>query len=276
MHRLLLPSLLCCLFLVAACAKPTARTPLLDRASIEQEKQYQHSRVKQQTAPENSLPTSYDIPALQRRLDEVERHIAAASLQLCPHIDVTAANCSFDVLLEPDPKKAASLNAYADGKRVVISPAMVSFTQNNAELAFIVAHEMAHNILRHVNAKQQNALAGGLLGILAEIAADQMGVNTGGQLAKIGLQGGANAYSPSFEREADYVGLYIMALSDYDPRQAPGLWRRMSHIHPQAIYLTTTHPSNPERYVFMQYTIAEIEEKRQRQQALIPDFTPKS
>lgn len=42
-----------------------------------------------------------------------------------------------------------SLNAWSDGHYVAISTRMLRFAKDDAELAFIVAHEMAHNILNH-------------------------------------------------------------------------------------------------------------------------------
>ena len=40
-------------------------------------------------------------------------------------------------------------NAYADGRHVFLTTGLMSQLENADELAFIVAHEMAHNILRH-------------------------------------------------------------------------------------------------------------------------------
>ena len=51
------------------------------------------------------------------------------------------------------------------------------------------------------------------------------------------------------EAEADYVGMYILANAGYEYANASDLWRRMSQKDPDAIWLSTTHPSNPERYV---------------------------
>lgn len=67
------------------------------------------------------------------------------------------------------------LSASADGRRVSVTTALALATQDDAELAFILAHEMAHNILKHdwVNAPKtdRNRLARA-----AEEAADRMGV----------------------------------------------------------------------------------------------------
>ena len=41
------------------------------------------------------------------------------------------------------------LNAWADGRYVVVTTRMMAFAADDAELAFVVAHEMAHNLLHH-------------------------------------------------------------------------------------------------------------------------------
>ena len=44
-----------------------------------------------------------------------------------------------------------ALNAWSDGRYVAVTDRMMSFVQDDAELAFIVAHEMAHNLLHHAD-----------------------------------------------------------------------------------------------------------------------------
>jgi Peptidase family M48/PDZ domain len=41
------------------------------------------------------------------------------------------------------------LNAWSDGRTVAVTSRMMEFVPDNGELAFVVAHEMSHNILRH-------------------------------------------------------------------------------------------------------------------------------
>uniref|UniRef100_UPI0035CA3290 M48 family metalloprotease n=1 Tax=uncultured Sphingomonas sp. TaxID=158754 RepID=UPI0035CA3290 len=45
--------------------------------------------------------------------------------------------------------RSAQRNAYADGRHVFLTTGILSLLRNNDELAFIIAHEMAHNILGH-------------------------------------------------------------------------------------------------------------------------------
>jgi len=51
-----------------------------------------------------------------------------------------------------------------------------------------------------------------------------------------------------FEREADYVGLYIMALDGWPIDSAPDLWRRMAAQSPGSIKFASSHPTTAERF----------------------------
>ena len=97
------------------------------------------------------------------------------------------------------------------------------------------------------------------------------GVNTGGAFSRLGTNAGAGSFTKSFEAEADYVGLYLMARAGMDYRAAPQFWRRMSTINPKAISHASTHPVTPARFVLLQKTIAEIEAKQANKEALVPN-----
>lgn len=71
------------------------------------------------------------------------------------------------------------LNAFADGKGIYVSSAMMRFVDDD-ELRVVVSHEFAHNAMGHIKAKKKNSLFGALLGALGDIAMAARGVNTGG------------------------------------------------------------------------------------------------
>ena len=147
-----------------------------------------------------------------------------------------------------------ALNAYADGRDVIIHQGMMRFARSDTELAAVVAHELAHNIMGHIEAIQTNAMGGMLLDFLAA----GFGVNTQGAFSKIA----AGAYSQEFEAEADHVGLYIMALANYDLTDAPNFWRRMAIEHPTGIDYGVSHPTTPERFLGLENAITIITEQQ--------------
>ena len=147
------------------------------------------------------------------------------------------------------------VNAFANGSAVFVTSGMMRFVDTDTELATIVGHEMAHNLMGHIQKKEGNAIIGMILDILIAGA----GVNTGGLFSKAGAQ----AYSQDFEREADYVGLYLMARAGYDTKGTANLWRRMATTHPGSTSMAaaSTHPATPERFLALEATSDEIQKK---------------
>lgn len=159
-----------------------------------------------------------------------------------------------------------SLNAYADGKAIAIFRGMLRFANDN-ELAIVIGHELAHNFMGHIEAGQRN----NVLGTIAEIIAASRGVPTQGALGTaIAL-----AYSPAFEAEADYVGLYVLARAGIDIKEAPKFWRRMAAANPGGISqrgMIASHPATSARFVALEKTVQEIETKRAAGQPLTPEL----
>ncbi len=47
-----------------------------------------------------------------------------------------------------------SVNAYADGTNIYIAKGMMNFVQNEEEIALVISHELAHNVMNHIDAKK--------------------------------------------------------------------------------------------------------------------------
>ena len=167
-----------------------------------------------------------------------------------------------------------AINAFADGKSVTITSGMMRFASSDEDLALVVGHEMAHNILDHVDKQQANVLAGVFFGALLDAAAAAAGVNTGGAGMDVGGRIGGGAFSRDFESEADYLGTYMAARAGYRVSGAADMWRRMAVEHPSSIggggYLST-HPSTPERATALERTVEEIKAKQGDGRELVPE-----
>ncbi len=174
--------------------------------------------------------------------------------------------CNYGVFLV-----RCDLNAYADGENVYVTSSMMRFATDD-ELAIIIAHEIAHNAMGHIAAKKKNALFGAILGAFGDIAMTASGYNTGGYYAQQGAAYGAMTFSQDFEREADYVGMYILALAGKPLEPAPRFWRHMAMESPEMISFAGSHPSNAERFVRMEHAIAEIEAKEAAGEPLRPEM----
>lgn len=160
-----------------------------------------------------------------------------------------------------------SINARATGNRIIINRGLLRFAQTDRELALVIAHEIAHNVMGHVRA----VLANYALGALADAAVTSVGLITGNLIGTAA----ALSHAKGFESEADYVGLYIVALAGMPIGHAPEFWRRMAAIYPGNIRhrLLATHPTSPERAIALEETIEEIHHKIATGVPLIPEFS---
>jgi predicted Zn-dependent protease len=180
--------------------------------------------------------------------------------------------CNYGVVVQKDD----ALNAFADGNTIYVTSAMMRFATEPAEIETVVAHEIAHNAMGHIDAKKRNAAVAGLFGVLLDVAAASQGVNTGGEYTKQMAALGAMTFSQDFEREADYVGLYIMARANEPVTSSANLWRRMATESPGSIKFASSHPTTVERYVRLEAAAAEIEQKRTTGEPLVPELKTKS
>lgn len=262
------------LLVMAACTAPTTSNPAVGRDEMAKEMELQARAAKQAPINFNEKKPygSRQVEALAGRLAPVAARVSRAAGALCNDLQPgDPAHCQFQVILNPHER---GLNAHADGQNVVIYPAMVDFARNDTHLAFVIAHEFAHNIMHHVDAQKQNATVGTLLGAVADIAAGAGGMNTQGAFGQLGQAQGIQHYSSAFEAEADYVGLYILARAGFPIEQAPDFWRMMSQAEPDAIYISQSHPNNPARTLAMGKTVVEIRAKQRTRQPLIPNIQP--
>lgn len=196
---------------------------------------------------------SGDPVVFRIRRDRAEMEFAARPTETCDYAHYVTAD---DVV-----------NAFADGKAIHIARGMMRFAETDEELATVVGHEMAHNLMNHIDAGQTNAMIGYVADLLFSLGT---GVNTGGLFTDMGRQ----AYSQEFETEADYVGLYLMARAGYDIAGTPNFWRRMGTEGPSAIRTdhASSHPAAPYRYVSLEKTVAEIARKRADRLPLTPEM----
>lgn len=173
--------------------------------------------------------------------------------------------CGYDTVLTGDD----ALNAYTDGKAIYVTQGMVRFAENDQELQAVIAHELAHITEGHVAKKMTNAGIGAIFGAIVDGLAASQGIytNAAADLAAVG----AMTYSQAFEREADYVSIYMLQRTGVDTAVVANLWRRMAVESPSSIAFATSHPTSAERFVNLNAAHDEVTAKRLRNQPLLPD-----
>jgi hypothetical protein len=172
---------------------------------------------------------------------------------------VPVAACNYPVIVTAD----SAVNAFADGRRILITGGMMRFTESDEELALVIGHELAHNAMGHIEKRMGNSLIGLLIGAVISAA-------SGVDVTRLGGDLGALAFSREFESEADYVGLYYVARAGYPVEHAAAFWRRMAIEHPKAIGHGVTHPDTASRFVALEATAREIAARRGAGEPLVP------
>ena len=146
------------------------------------------------------------------------------------------------------------INAFClPGGKIVVYTGIVPVAENEAGLATVIGHEVAHAVARHgaqrvfQNQLVQTALVG---------ASFSLGDMDYGQRQTImGLLGAGAQYGVllpfgrDHEVEADQMGLLYMARAGYDPRESIPFWERMGRAagSGQPPEFMSTHPSHGTR-----------------------------
>jgi predicted Zn-dependent protease len=149
------------------------------------------------------------------------------------------------------------------GGKVVVYTGILPVTKNEAGLAVVMGHEIAHAVANHGNERMSQgliALTGGLALSKALENKKQETQNLFLAAYGVGVQLGALLpYSRLHESEADRLGLIFMAMAGYDPHEAVDFWRRMAAdkkggAPPEFL---STHPSDETRIRKIQEAIPE-------------------
>jgi len=164
------------------------------------------------------------------------------------------------------------VNAYTDGKKIVIQSGIVDIAKTDAQLAVVIGHELAHVNLGHLDKQRMNQLLGAAGGLAVDGSFALGGISTGGVFTREFGKAGARAFNVGFEREADYVGAYYAVRAGYDLAGTEEVWREMGLKNPDSIRFAKTHPTTPMRFVQMQKVAAEIADKQRRHLPLVPDL----
>jgi predicted Zn-dependent protease len=223
--------------------------------------------------PERRDRSLGDEAAMVMRAKE---RLQPAAQDLC--IQNRGRRCRFRVHIIDD---TATINAVASGSgQIDIYRGLIQLMPGEAELAFIVAHEMAHHIAGHliedpVEAGLGEALGGAAFGLVGVMLGTDLttlkGIIRDGEMA--GSYWADGMYQPRDEYEADYVGLYLMARAGYELDAAVRVMDLLAAQHEdgQPILFFASHPGDDDRSARLRRAIIEIEAKREMGAPLWPN-----
>ena len=139
------------------------------------------------------------------------------------------------------------------GGKIVVYEGLLPYTKDEASLAIVLGHEIAHAVAKHsaeqMSKQIKNQYGTQILGGVLQAA----GVgSTTTQLAQLiaqkGLQFRSLKYSRDNESEADRMGLIFAAMAGYDPNVAVSFWQRMSQgSSSNQSDMFSDHPSDAKR-----------------------------
>jgi len=176
--------------------------------------------------------------------------VQRVAARLVPVVPVPGANWEFVVFQDSSP------NAFAlPGGKVGVHTGLFQVVQNDAQLAAVLGHELAHVTARHSGQRITQGVAGATVGVLAgKILENKTGMD---QRTAQAITGSAATlrllkFSRGQELEADRLGTSYMARAGYDPNEAVTLWTRFAAFKAKAggtslPAFLSTHPVDSRR-----------------------------
>jgi predicted Zn-dependent protease len=161
-----------------------------------------------------------------------------------------------------------TVNAFAlVGGHIGVHTGLLTLTQNESELAGVIAHEIAHIVQRHQARAIHGSRGAGLTSLAAlavAILASRGGGSQGGQVTEAAIAGATALqmqnqldYTREHEREADRVGLTILERTGFDTRGMASFFERLLRANRLNEYkgapsYLRTHPLTTERIADIQ------------------------
>ena len=156
------------------------------------------------------------------------------------------------------------VNAFCmPGGKIVVFEGLLPVTQNEASLAIVLGHEIAHAVAKHsaeqMSKKMRQAygtqIGGSILGAIGgQTVGDIAQIAAGQYFSFRNLK-----YSRDNESEADHMGLIFAAMAGYDPSVAVGFWQRMAAKsgNSNGSDMFSDHPSDAKRIAAIQQLLPE-------------------
>ena len=157
-----------------------------------------------------------------------------------------------------------SINAFCmPGGKIVVYEGLLPVTRDEASLAIVLGHEIAHAVAKHsaeqMSKQIRNQYGTQILGGVLSAAGASYGTQQIAQvIAQQGLQFRSPKYSRDNESEADHMGLIFAAMAGYDPQVAIPFWQRMAaQSGGSSSDIFSDHPSDAKRIAALQKEMPE-------------------
>ncbi len=204
--------------LILAVLVVSLATPAVGQTPVKPPKNKYTPEQDVQIGEKAAAEVRHSYPVIQN--PEIQRYMTTLGERLVdaapPELNNPAFRYSFT------PVNVKEINAFAlPGGPMFINRGMIESAQSEGEVVGVMAHELSHVLLRHGTANATKA-QGFQLGALAGAIA---GAVVGGGLGSVISQGSQFGlgtwllrYSREYEKQADLLGVQMMARAGYDPR----------------------------------------------------------
>jgi len=177
-----------------------------------------------------------DDPDLTAYLDSILERLQPENL---------AGDLNIQVFVVRDP--VVNAFAFPDGG-IYINIGLLERLENEAQLALVLAHELAHIILRHSLSRYKDRKAK----IIAAHITDLMLLGT--SIAYIPYMASISSYSRAQEKEADKMALRMMSAADYPLSGATDLFKVINEVKVEESVSTSIYSSHPNNRYRAEYT----------------------
>jgi len=242
-------ALCCVLLLQSSCT----RVAITGRKQLNFVPDYMMNTMALQSYNEFLKANKLSTDASQTRMvKDVGARIQKAVQKYCAENNLSSRiqNYQWEFNLVEDP----NVNAWCmPGGKVVVYSGLMPVAQNEAGLAVVMGHEIAHTIARHGSERMSQGLLVEMGGMaLSEALANKPEQTKNLFMKSYGLgteYGVLLPYSRLHENEADRMGLIFLAMAGYNPNEAVSFWERMSAANKgqKPPELLSTHPADSTR-----------------------------
>ena len=172
----------------------------------------------------------YDDPGLQSYVERIGEEVLAESHLRREDANEAYRNTEFTFRVLDSPV----INAFAlPGGYIYLTRGLLAHLENEAQLAMVLGHEVAHVAARHASARAAKAQLA-QVGLIGGAIASELALGGGGaQILDLGGQGLQLlflSYSRDAEREADQLGVEYSALAHYEAAEGAGFFRALDRI----------------------------------------------
>ena len=210
------------------------------------------------TGPQAEPEAARMLSPILKNLTEINITVIRQNQPITVNVPLTLA-CAFAI----DVGNTQNVNAYADGRRILLTRGLLEWLSNDEDVAVIIAREIAHNVLQHAKQLQQMATLSIVIDNLLLFKPDLVAANN---------SNGIKITPEKMDQDADRLALFMLARAGYDLASFTRVMQKLAQI-PNASQANTypaLHPWTEGRQSVIQTTMKEIRQKQSAKKALVP------